>query len=93
MCQTRANACRTFSGTSFSRNKKSNTKNHTGLWWGTHWVIGRGGVGYRGAGMIISRYSRPFLIANDLTHTPYSWQLLIGPTELLLTNYCTILGQ
>ena len=40
-------------------------------------------------GITHSPYSRPLLIANALTHTPYPWQLLIGPMEPLLINYCT----
>ena len=37
-------------------------------------------------GFTHSPYSRPLLIADALTH--YSWQLLIGPLEPLLINYC-----
>ena len=46
---------------------------------------GGGNWGKRGV------YSRPLLIAlliaNALTHTPYSWQLLIGADGCLLINY------
>ena len=45
--------------------KRSIAKNHTVLGWGASgWGIG--------GGMIIPRYSRPLLRANDLTQAPYS---------------------
>ena len=71
----------------FPEIKRSNAKNHAGLGWGGIGI--QEGVGWAiGGRMSIFRCSRPLLIANAPTNTPYSWQLLIGPMELLFMNYC-----
>ena len=88
---TQANTCRKCPGTPFSREQKIQRQESHRIGVGGNWGIGGGGVGYR-KGMIIFRYSRPLLIANAFTHTTYSWQLLIGPTELLSINYCGNFG-
>ena len=59
---------------------KNPTPRITQDWGGRHWdILGGGRVGC----VMIFRYSRPLLIANALTNDPYSWQLLIGPMELV----------
>ena len=66
-------------GTKFSRNQKiQRQESHRIGVVGVHW------------GITHSAYSRPLLIANALTHTPYSWQLLIGSLEPLSINYCRV---